>query len=235
MRQTSFGSLPSRRWLLTVFASLALLSIPAVGSASGGTDRGLALDSASSAKMPVGVAVTRPVNPPCSSEGERANPHRQQACRRKARRLRKERRRRAEAHRNASENQLNAPTPNHVPHAARTDIPPSSRDDEAADDFESPEEPEGTIPRCDLVEGDCSIYSDQFWLLQARYAPFELETGVYPMPPGCMEAQAKGEPVGCAQVITYLYPDGTLGGQAWVVDPCAPRGWRFWVPDPPTC
>lgn len=67
-------------------------------------------------------------------------------------------------------------------------------------------------PRCDLVEGDCSIYSDKFWELLAKYKRFEIGTGVYPMPPGCMEAQEAGKPVSCIQVIVYLQPDGTLSG-----------------------
>lgn len=66
------------------------------------------------------------------------------------------------------------------------------------------------MPRCELVEGDCSIYSDKFWELLAKYRRFEIDTGVYPMPPGCMEAQEAGKPVSCIQVITYLQPDGTL-------------------------
>jgi hypothetical protein len=85
------------------------------------------------------------------------------------------------------------------------------------------------------VVGDCSIYSDLFWLLQDRYERFEIGTGVYPMPPDCMEMGTEGKPVGCPQVITYLYPDGTLGAAPWVVDPCAPGGWRLWEPEPPVC
>ena len=95
--------------------------------------------------------------------------------------------------------------------------------------------PPSVTPRCELVPGDCGIYSDQFWILLAKYERFEIDTGVYPMPPSCMEAGEKGLPVGCIQAIVYLYPDGTLGSSSWVVDPCAPKGWRFWEPDPPTC
>lgn len=94
-------------------------------------------------------------------------------------------------------------------------------------------DPPGVTPRCDLVQGNCSIYSDEFWKLQARYEAFELDTGVYPMPPSCMAASAEGNPVGCVQAVTYLYPDGTVGGSSWVVDPDAQGGWRFWEPDPP--
>jgi hypothetical protein len=92
---------------------------------------------------------------------------------------------------------------------------------------ESEERPPVT-PRCELVEGDCSIYSDKFWELLAEYEEFEIGTGVYPVPPYCMKAAAEGLEIFCVQMITFLYPDGTLGGSSWVVDPEAPGGWRLW-------
>lgn len=90
------------------------------------------------------------------------------------------------------------------------------------------------IPRCELVPSPCSIYSDKFWELLAKYKRFEIGTGVYPYPPECMEAQEAGLPVGCLTVIAVLRPDGTIGG-GWMIDPCAPNGWRNWEPDPPPC
>lgn len=95
--------------------------------------------------------------------------------------------------------------------------------------------PPSVTPRCELVPGDCSIYSDRFWILLAKYERFEIDTGVYPMPPECMEAGEKNPSVVCTLAIVFLYPDGTMGSSSWVVDPCAPNGWRFWEPDPPTC
>ena len=88
--------------------------------------------------------------------------------------------------------------------------------------------PSGAIePRCDLVKGECLIYNDEFWRLQAALEPFETETGVYPEPPFCMKAVAEGEPVFCPQVSSYLYPDGTLGEVSWVLDPAEPKGWSL--------
>jgi len=103
--------------------------------------------------------------------------------------------------------------------------------------WEPPEEEAEEVVdrRCELVTGDCSIYSDTFWELLARYERFEIDVGVYPMPPECMEAAEGGGAILCAQVISYLYPDGTTGSASWVVDPCAPDGWRFWEPNPPSC
>ncbi|MDQ3725878.1 MAG: hypothetical protein M3335_08355 [Actinomycetota bacterium] len=86
--------------------------------------------------------------------------------------------------------------------------PPEAEPEEAEPD---PEEPASVTPRCELVEGDCSIYSDKFWELLAEYEEFEIETGVYPEPPECSKTAAEGRPVGCIQVITYLLPDGTFG------------------------
>ena len=91
-----------------------------------------------------------------------------------------------------------------------------------------PEGPSGAIePRCDLVKGECLIYSDEFWRLQAALEPFETETGVYPAPPFCMKAAAEGAPIICPLVTSYLYPDGTLGEAPWVLDPAESKGWRF--------
>lgn len=99
--------------------------------------------------------------------------------------------------------------------------------------------PAGPLPSCDELPGDdCSIYSDKFWELLAKYSRFEphwaSQPGEYPEPPDCMEAQETG-PVMCPQVVTLLYPDGTLGGSPWVPDPCAPKGWRFYGEEQATC
>ena len=96
-------------------------------------------------------------------------------------------------------------------------------------------DPPRVPPRCDLVEGDCSIYSDRYWKLREKYERFEFEPGVYPYHPSCMEAVESGEPVGCPAAIVFLYPDGTLGSSHWVIDPCAPGGWRLEGSDPPSC
>ncbi|HEU5064068.1 MAG TPA: hypothetical protein VFT79_13095 [Solirubrobacterales bacterium] len=88
--------------------------------------------------------------------------------------------------------------------------------------------PSGAIePRCEIVEGDCLIYGNEFWRLQAAYEPYELDVGVYPAAPSCLKAQVEGEPLACTQALTYLYPDGTLGTDSWLLDPEAPKGWRF--------
>jgi hypothetical protein len=42
-----------------------------------------------------------------------------------------------------------------------------------------------------------------------------------------MKAVAEGEADFCEQVISYLYPDGTLGDSPWVLDPADPKGWRL--------
>ncbi|HEX8689655.1 MAG TPA: hypothetical protein VF729_05375, partial [Solirubrobacterales bacterium] len=116
------------------------------------------------------------------------------------------------------------PSPEEGPHGSPLPVEPPEEDP-----------PPSVTRRCELVPGDCAIYSDEFWILLAKYERFEIGTGVYPMHPGCMEAGEKNPSVGCAQAIVYLYPDGTLGFSSWVVDPCAPNGWRLWEPDPPTC
>lgn len=86
---------------------------------------------------------------------------------------------------------------------------------------------------CELVRGDCDIYSELFWEMRARYERFEapwLGIGVYPYPPNCMEAAERaaeqgGEAVGCVTAIAFLYPDGTVGLGHWVIDPESPAGW----------
>jgi hypothetical protein len=91
-----------------------------------------------------------------------------------------------------------------------------------------PEGPSGaTEPKCELVEGECLIYGNEFWRLQAALEPFEIDTGEYPEPPFCMKAVAEGEPLACPQAISYLYPDGTLGEAPWVLDADDPKGWRL--------
>ena len=90
--------------------------------------------------------------------------------------------------------------------------------------------PAGTIDRrCELVEGECLIYTDDFWRLQHALEPFEIDIGVYPEPPLWMKAAAEDRADACGQVVSHLYPDGTLGDEPWVLDPNAPNGWRlFW-------
>jgi hypothetical protein len=90
-----------------------------------------------------------------------------------------------------------------------------------------PEGPSPYAPRCEIVEGDCTIYSAEFWRLQAAYEPFEIDTAVYPSPPSCLKAVAGGQGGVCTDAIVYLYPNGALGEAAWVLDPSAPAGWRL--------
>lgn len=178
---------------------------------------------------------------PCHGSGKRVTAAWRRSCRRKLRRHREARRRRAAAHRNA---QAQAPTVS-VPSAAVPTTTPSPEDsgdppvtnppEPPSSDPPTSPDPPGVTPHCDLVEGDCSIYSDLFWEMQAKYERFEIATGVYPYPPQCMEAWEKGLPVGCVTAIAFLYPDGTIGLAHWVVDPCAPDGWRLMEPDPPPC
>jgi hypothetical protein len=85
------------------------------------------------------------------------------------------------------------------------------------------------------MPGDCSIYSDKFWVLLEKYGRFEIEPGVYPYHPACMEAREEGIPVACAAAIAFLYPNGAIGFAMWVVDPCAPEGWRLYGQDEPPC
>lgn len=118
------------------------------------------------------------------------------------------------------------PGPSGIPAAPVVDAPPSA--------FERPIAPNA---RCELVvNGPCSIYTEKFWELQARYERFESSFAVYPVPPDCAEqSQPGGPPVPCPAVEAQLYPDGSLeGGGGWFVDPCAPAGWRRWSgPDDP--
>jgi hypothetical protein len=85
-------------------------------------------------------------------------------------------------------------------------------------------------PNCAIVEGDCVIYSVDFWRLQAEFAEFEISTGEYPEPPLCTKA-AQDSPEGgvCPQVVSYLYPNGDLGEDPWVLSPDA-KGWQFAKP-----
>jgi hypothetical protein len=160
----------------------------------------------------------------CGSKRRRASGSRRRACRRANRGRGEARRRRAAARRRATARREVASAERPQPSGAFSPGQTASAED-----------PPIVVPRCELVEGDCYIYSDAFWLLLARYERFEAATGVYPMPPECMEAVAEERADVCPQVITYLYPDGTLGSAPWVVDPCAPGGWRLWESGAPVC
>lgn len=93
-----------------------------------------------------------------------------------------------------------------------------------------PTGPSGVVePRCEIVEGNCTIYTDEFWRRQAAYEPYETAVGEYPASPSCLSESA-GEPGVCAEVVTYLYPNGVLGTELWVADPTTPNGWRFYEP-----
>ena len=84
-------------------------------------------------------------------------------------------------------------------------------------------------PRCEIIEqGDCIIYTVDFWRVHAYYEEFESATGVYPSPPACMKAAKETEGGGCPTVMAHLYPDGTIGEAPWVVDPSEPKGWRLY-------
>jgi hypothetical protein len=103
---------------------------------------------------------------------------------------------------------------------------------------ETPEPPGASSyppPRCEFVQGECAIYSVDFWRLQLDLEEFEDSPGVYPEPPFCMKAAAEapaGDPVVCPQVGSYLYPDGTLGDEPWILDSSEPRGWRLYADAP---
>lgn len=215
MHQAAFRTFRIRWFVLPALTGLAALGI--IGSGSGqwldDAAASSAQDGVLEGHVSVGKTAKHRAGRRCHARGRRATAARRRACRRK------------------TQPELPAVGPTMVTPSSleSTDDPPSTDDHPA----ESPTAPSDVTPRCDLIEGDCSIYSDAFWELQARYEAFELDTGVYPVPPACMEAGAEGKPVACAQVITYLYPDGTVGGAPWVVDPEAPGGWRFWEPDPP--
>jgi hypothetical protein len=225
---------PQARWFILPALCLLAALIPA--STSLGSDATAEVSNGSlKARISAGKP-TRRAGGPCQGKGKHVT-----ACRRRVRRHREARRRSAAARRNA---QAQAPTAS-VPSAAippTTPSPEDSGDPPVTDPPEPPlsdpptsPDPPSVTPRCDLVEGDCSIYSDLFWELQAKYERFEIGTGVYPYQPECMEAWEREEPIGCAAAIVFLYPDGTLGSSNWVIDPCAPEGWRVWEPDPPSC
>lgn len=92
-----------------------------------------------------------------------------------------------------------------------------------------PEGPPGVLrPQCDLVQGDCLIYSTDYWRLREAFKPFEIGAGAYPEPPFCMKAAMEGEGGLCPQVMSYLYPDGTVGDAPWELDPNEPAGWRLY-------
>lgn len=213
MHQAALRTFCIRWFVLPALTMLAVLGL--AGTSSG---KSLADATASSAQngalkahVSVGKTAMRRTGRQCRAKGKRATAARPRACRR-------------------TQTQLPAVA---GPTMVTTSSPESNDDPPSGNPADSPADSPGVTPRCDLVEGDCGIYSDAFWELQAKYEAFELDTGVYPMPPACMEAAAEGKSVGCAQVITYLYPDGTVGSSPWVVDPEASGGWRFWEPEPP--
>src|SRR5262245_42654347 len=81
---------------------------------------------------------------------------------------------------------------------------------------EAPGEKVAPNARCELVVlGPCSIYTEKFWELQAKYEHFENGFAAYPVSPVCAEVGQV-----CAAVEYYLYPDGTLGSNPWMPDPC---------------
>lgn len=82
-------------------------------------------------------------------------------------------------------------------------------------------------PNCGIVEGNCDIFTVDFWRMRSIYETYETEVGVYPEPPLCMRAVDEGDGDSCEPVVTYLYPDGTLGDAPWVLDLGAPQGWRL--------
>lgn len=202
------------KWIvfLLAFTAMAPLVLPGVSPGRSHTDSG------ASAATPDSPASTRH----CRNKTRYTTASRRRACRRNVRR-----RREAERRRVASDRQAEDETPSGLPGVSS----PASVTATAGDPEGS--ETAAVTPRCELVEGDCGIYSDEFWGLLAKYERFEIATGVYPQHPPCMEAWERGIPIVCATVVVYLYPDGMFGIDPWVVDPEAPGGWRLWVPDDP--
>lgn len=85
----------------------------------------------------------------------------------------------------------------------------------------------GDPAKCEIVEAECLIYSQDFWRLQAALASYEFETGVYPEPPFCMKAVDEEVLDACPQELSYLYPDGSLGSSPWKLDLADPKGWTI--------
>jgi len=219
MEKASFRSSRSRLLAVVALAALGAIGLPASSQAKS-VDRARAEFSLpGNAGSKSTDASRRSVSrPACKSIRGRTSTSRRRACHRKQRRLRE-----AQPHTEAQSEQGGA--------VAAVATPPPSEPPSTANPPDPTEDtPPKVAPRCDLVEGDCGIYSEEFWRLLAKYEPLELHTGVYPAPPACMEGGG-----GCITAIAYLYPDGTVGIGHWVVDPCSPKGWRFWEPDPPAC
>ncbi len=180
----------------------------------------------------------------CKGEGLTAK--RKRACRAASARRRKAalaRRRKAAQRKRAllrgSGAATSSPAPQVIPRPSTPEAlppsdpapPPTPPEDPAPPTDDEPPTDDGRD--CELVQGDCDIYSDLFWEMRARYERFErpwLGTGVYPAPPDCMEA-AEREPVMCVTAIASLYPDGTIGLGHWVLDPESPAGWSLCIFD----
>lgn len=216
MHQAMFKTFRIRWFVLPGLTVLAALGL--AGTSSGKSLTDVTASSAQNGGLKAGVSMgevaVRRARRECRANGRRAPATRRRACRRK--------------------------TPTQLPVVAgptlvATSSAESNDDPPSGNPAEPPADSPGVTPRCDLVEGDCSIYSDKFWELQVKYERFEIKTGVYPYLPKCMEAWERGEPTGCLTVIAFLYPDGTVGTSNWSIDPCSPKGWRFWEPDPPQC
>lgn len=82
-----------------------------------------------------------------------------------------------------------------------------------ADEFEYTIAPGGstaTVAVMVTCEDEPIVYTAKYWELRAKYERFEIGPGVYPYHPECMEAWEREEPIICAAVIVFLYPDGTL-------------------------
>lgn len=216
MHQPAFSTFRIRWFVLPALTMVAVLGI--AGASSGkslvGATASSAQNGALQAHVSTGKTAMRRTGRQCRTKGMRAAAARRRACRHK------------------TTTRLPAVA---GPTMVDTSSPESNDDPLPGNPAESLADFPGVTRRCDLVEGDCGIYSDRFWELQAKYQRFEIATAVYPYPPECMEAWENGEPIGCIAAIAFLYPDGTIGTSHWVIDPCSPKGWRFWEPDPPSC
>lgn len=107
--------------------------------------------------------------------------------------------------------------------------PQGAPGDDASESPEEPGPPELATypaPQCEVVQGDCAMYSVDFWRAHAIFEEYEIDLGVYPEPPICMRAVQEGEGGACPQVISFLYPNGELGEVAWSLSADA-KGWRI--------
>lgn len=178
----------------------------------------LSLSGGSAMAAREGQAAERRSNQPDLSRARRDCVKRQNASKAKRRPCQKPKQRRREplvvTPAPAGSTDLAAPAapPAQNPSPEPPNFPPEPVPEPNKDRPKTTEELPPPVTRdCELVEGDCSIYSDKFWELLAKYKRFEIGVGVYPYHPACMEAWEEGKSIACATVLVHLRPDGSLG------------------------